>query len=143
MEGRTAGNTESVQITCCPRDRSSPNRGVLNVCCPYSSRDEIARAVQTTIRDVEEETIDPRFVSIRHLCSPLNLTRSDICSSAIYSNLELCKSVHGVMPDESARWDGDDVGKLDILVRTSNVKRLSDFMMWQVRLGSDWLSHST
>ena len=36
------------------------------------------------------------------------------------------------MTDESARWDGDDSGKLDILVRTSNVKRLSDFMMWQV-----------
>jgi undecaprenyl diphosphate synthase len=49
---------------------------------------------------------------------------SDITSERIYANLESCRSV--------TQLDGIGTGKLDILVRTSNVKRLSDFMMWQV-----------
>ena len=43
----------------------------------------------------------------------------------LFSNMETCQST------ESIFGNSVEGGKLDILVRTSNVKRLSDFMMWQ------------
>ncbi|RSH91079.1 cis-prenyltransferase [Saitozyma podzolica] len=90
-------------------------RGVLNVACPYASRDEIAMAVRHTVEDV----YDGRASS------------EDITSRRIFNNLETCRAVVSLgdlPPDPRLELEG---GKLDILVRTSNVKRLSDFMMWQ------------
>ncbi|KAK1925496.1 Decaprenyl diphosphate synthase-like protein [Papiliotrema laurentii] len=89
--------------------------GVLNVCCPYSSRDEITHAVEDVLSEVTDG----------------DLRASDITSERIYSNLEICQSVRNISARGSRRAGLDDPGKLDILVRTSNVKRLSDFMMWQ------------
>ena len=55
------------------------------------------------------------------------LTRSTSSSQAIFDQLETCSSARDVSTASCPQS-----GKLDILVRTSNVKRLSDFMMWQV-----------
>lgn len=46
----------------------------------------------------------------------------------IYRNLETCRSIEGV-----TRSLEEDHGIVDIYVRTSDVRRLSDFQMWQVR----------
>ncbi|KAI9634977.1 Decaprenyl diphosphate synthase-like protein [Dioszegia hungarica] len=89
--------------------------GVLNVCCPYTSRDEILGAVKRTVRDS---------------CSEGRISASDITSENIYGNLESCESISALrIPSAQARIDRSE--DLDIFVRTSNVKRLSDFMMWQ------------
>jgi hypothetical protein len=71
----------------------------------------------------------------------MNSFPRDITSRRIFNNLETCRAVVSLgdlPPDPRLELEG---GKLDILVRTSNVKRLSDFMMWQVRLShlSNWL----
>lgn len=50
-----------------------------------------------------------------------------VTSQAIFDQLETSASARGVSTASCPQS-----GKLDVLVRTSNVKRLSDFMMWQV-----------
>ncbi|WVQ83107.1 di-trans,poly-cis-decaprenylcistransferase [Cryptococcus sp. DSM 104549] len=97
MEEMTAGN----------------KNGVLNVCCPYASRDEITTAMKKTVQKV----YDGEIVS------------SDITSQYIFDRLGTSEAVDTV--DKKLFASPEDAGKLDILVRTSDVKRLSDFMMWQ------------
>lgn len=53
----------------------------------------------------------------------------------IYRNLETCKNVAGVTLSAHHSPERDieaECGKVDIFVRTSDVRRLSDFQMWQV-----------
>ncbi|KAL7412089.1 putative undecaprenyl diphosphate synthase-domain-containing protein [Mrakia frigida] len=71
-------------------------RCILNVCMPYTSRDEITTSIRTTVAS----DVDPSLIT------PTLLT------SNLPSNLL------GSPP-------------LDILIRTSGVKRLSDFLLWQ------------
>lgn len=74
-------------------------RATLNVCIPYSSRDEM-------VFSVEKNCQKPKFcehVSVEQLDEQMMLAHSP---------------------------------PLDILIRTSGVNRLSDFMLWQVRTGS-------
>ncbi|TFK73809.1 Di-trans-poly-cis-decaprenylcistransferase [Pluteus cervinus] len=68
------------------------NRAILNLCMPYTSRDEITTAVETTVRqaDITEKTVEDNLMT----------------------------SLAGSPP-------------LDILIRTSGVRRLSDFLLWQ------------
>ncbi|TYJ58847.1 di-trans,poly-cis-decaprenylcistransferase [Cryptococcus floricola] len=87
--------------------------GVLNVCCPYASRDEIVTAMKGSMSDVYSSEI----------------MTSEITSHDVFQRLGTSKAVSEV--DESLFSRPGDAGKLDILVRTSDVKRLSDFMMWQ------------
>ena len=64
----------------------------------------------------------------------LTLQRRQVKSENIFRNMETCRHIREVRKEPSASFGGDELdgGKLDILVRTSDVKRLSDFMMWQV-----------
>ncbi|KAI0780720.1 Di-trans-poly-cis-decaprenylcistransferase [Trametes elegans] len=75
------------------------NRAVLNLCMPYTSRDEMTSAVQATIQshleNDDESAITPQEI-----------------------DAHLMTSLAGSPP-------------LDILVRTSGVKRLSDYLLWQ------------
>ncbi|WWC62522.1 di-trans,poly-cis-decaprenylcistransferase [Kwoniella dejecticola CBS 10117] len=89
--------------------------GVLNVCAPYSSRDEITTSLQDTVQTVLRDSDSIRV--------------NDIKSEDILRRLGTSKAVSEV--DRALFSRPDESGKLDILVRTSNVKRLSDFMMWQ------------
>lgn len=58
---------------------------------------------------------------------------SDITSDKLFRNLETSRNIRDVGGRKGGSLiDELDGGKLDILVRTSDVKRLSDFMMWQV-----------
>ncbi|WVQ96451.1 di-trans,poly-cis-decaprenylcistransferase [Kwoniella sp. CBS 9459] len=87
--------------------------GVLNVCGPYASRDEIASAMRDTVQAVHDGKLTPSEITSRH----------------IFDNLGTSKAVSQV--DKTLLSRPEDAKKLDILVRTSDVKRLSDFMMWQ------------
>lgn len=75
------------------------HKAVLNLCMPYSSRDEIATAV--------EETIHVALVEGR--TEPI--TEKDIEDHLMTTKV--------------------NSPPLDILIRTSGVKRLSDFLLWQ------------
>ncbi|WVR06398.1 di-trans,poly-cis-decaprenylcistransferase [Kwoniella sp. DSM 27419] len=87
--------------------------GVLNVCGPYASRDEITTAIKTAIGDIHRGQLAPH----------------DLTSGDIFARLGTSVSVSKV--DRKLLSRPSEADKLDILVRTSDVKRLSDFMMWQ------------
>lgn len=83
----------------------------------YSSQDEITAAVQSAVQHSLSHNLHPECVVVfapSTIITPLffsNITEDDI-------DAELYTSVAGN-------------GPVDILVRTSGVKRLSDFLMWQ------------
>ncbi|KAH9064113.1 Di-trans-poly-cis-decaprenylcistransferase [Lactarius vividus] len=75
------------------------HRAVLNLCMPYSSRDEIAMAVEETVHvALLEGRTEP-------------ITEKDIEDHLMTTKV--------------------NSPPLDILIRTSGVKRLSDFLLWQ------------
>ncbi|KAF9645071.1 Di-trans-poly-cis-decaprenylcistransferase [Thelephora ganbajun] len=78
------------------------DKSILNLCMPYTSRDEIATAVQSVVQERVAGGLDDTEHPI---------TEEDI-------ERYMMTSLAGSPP-------------LDILVRSSGVKRLSDFLMWQ------------
>ncbi|KAG0644402.1 putative undecaprenyl diphosphate synthase-domain-containing protein [Tuber brumale] len=78
------------------------DKAILNVCFPYTSRDEMT----TAIRDI---TATPGLMDIE------SITEKTITQHMFTS----------------------DCPQLDLLVRTSGVERLSDFMMWQCHQDTD------
>jgi len=80
------------------------DRAILNLCMPYTARDEIATAVQSAVHEALQSSTPDRL--------PSTITERDIAS-------HLMTTRAGSPP-------------LDVLVRTSGVKRLSDFMLWQL-----------
>jgi undecaprenyl pyrophosphate synthase len=62
------------------------------------------------------------------------LTNRNLTHSHIYNNLETNQSIRSITP--LAKGLEKECGKIDIYVRTSDVRRLSDFQMWQVSLNS-------
>ncbi|KAF5358126.1 hypothetical protein D9756_001160 [Leucocoprinus leucothites] len=77
------------------------NRAILNLCMPYASRDEMTTAIEDCVKDGLTRHVDPDTY----------FTKEEV-------DKHLMSTVRGSPP-------------LDILVRTSGVKRLSDFMLWQ------------
>ncbi|KAI0307911.1 dehydrodolichyl diphosphate synthetase [Multifurca ochricompacta] len=75
------------------------HRAVLNLCMPYSSRDEMTTAVEETIHDA----------LLRGKNEPI--TEQDIEDHLLTAKV--------------------NSPPLDILIRTSGVNRLSDFLLWQ------------
>jgi len=83
------------------QEMTKTNRGaILNVCCPYTSREEMTHALREVVNAVESGEIEVE----------------DIDEGAIERNLYT-----------------KDCPRPDLLIRTSGVKRLSDFLLWQVR----------
>ncbi|KAF5391454.1 hypothetical protein D9757_001887 [Collybiopsis confluens] len=91
------------------------NRSILNVCMPYSSRDEMTAAVESSIREALEK-------GDNDLSTIENITEDTI-------NSHLMSVQRGSPP-------------LDILVRTSGVKRLSDYMLWQASPVRSIMNHA-
>ncbi|KAF9524474.1 undecaprenyl pyrophosphate synthetase [Crepidotus variabilis] len=75
------------------------DRAILNLCMPYTSRDEIVTAVESCVRNAED------------MPDEIRISEDDI-------DAQLMTTLGGSPP-------------LDVLVRTSGVKRLSDFLLWQ------------
>ncbi|ODV61009.1 undecaprenyl diphosphate synthase family protein [Ascoidea rubescens DSM 1968] len=83
------------------------SNAILNICIPYTSRDDITHS----IRDINENNQNNKVI-----VSPQNYIDSideDCISKHLYTK---------------------DLPPLDILVRTSNIHRLSDFMLWETHL---------
>ncbi|GAA5891779.1 hypothetical protein JCM8208_002882 [Rhodotorula glutinis] len=89
-----------VQDSCAKAEEmtASNTKGILNLCCPYTSQEEIATAVKRTVDS----------------CAAGSLSIDDITEETIAANLYTAASP-----------------PLDILIRTSGVSRLSDFLLWQ------------
>lgn len=90
---------------------------------PYASRHEMAVAVQEVVQDAidtSQYVIPSRFdFDFPRLSSFPNSSTKAISEADIEAKLMITKV--GSPP-------------LDVLIRTSGVKRLSDFMLWQVSL---------
>ncbi|KAK7449756.1 cis-prenyltransferase [Stygiomarasmius scandens] len=84
------------------------SRSILNICMPYASRDEITASVEECIRQALSAHSTDNEADV--------LSPMDITEDMITSNLMSTKR---------------DSPPLDILVRTSGVTRLSDYMLWQ------------
>jgi len=101
---------------------------ILNICMPYTSTDEITTAVQSAVQDAlasGAESYGSVFLhqtpveSASQLLTELTYPSSEITEKHIEAHLMTSKV--GSPP-------------LDILIRTSGVKRLSDYLLWQVSL---------
>ncbi|KAJ3026485.1 UNVERIFIED_CONTAM: hypothetical protein HDU68_005563 [Siphonaria sp. JEL0065] len=86
------------------------SNATLNICMPYTSREEIAFAVKTLVRGVEDGVLEV----------------DDIGEEV----LEQCFWTGGLGRGVGEQ-EGVGGGDLDILVRTSGEVRLSDYMLWQ------------
>lgn len=92
-------------------------RLIFNLCMPYTSRHEITCAVESIVRERIISRIE--YVAVYLLMHPLlTLGYSDVTEKDVEAHLMTSKA--GSPP-------------LDIWVRTSGVKRLSDYLLWQVR----------
>ncbi|KAG5359232.1 Dehydrodolichyl diphosphate synthase 6 [Yarrowia sp. E02] len=90
-------------------------RGRLNICFPYTSRDDIAQAIQKVVTDVFTETKQP----------PPPKSFGPPSSTSRPAPLHVTEKML-----EKAMYTGESP-PLDIMIRTSGVTRLSDFMLWQ------------
>jgi ditrans,polycis-polyprenyl diphosphate synthase len=82
------------------QDMTQNNKeAILNVCCPYTSREEITHSLREIVSMVERGELEV----------------NDIDEGTIENNLYT-----------------KDCPKPDLLIRTSGVNRLSDFLLWQV-----------
>src|SRR5260221_8213013 len=91
-------------------------RAILNLCMAYTSRDEITTAIESCIRSVQGSS--DRFVSLN--------------DKSWISYLKACYNRTISEHDIDSHLMTSSCPPLDILVRTSGVKRLSDFLLWQV-----------
>ncbi|KAJ9117751.1 hypothetical protein QFC20_000029 [Naganishia adeliensis] len=134
------------------RDTSTHQSAVLNVCCPYTSRDEITTAVKRTMEEVESSAIS---ISILLYELGSSFAGRDITPRLIESHLatndprSLLARDLVPLDDEKESFQEKESScekkphhprvvapPLDILVRTSDVHRLSDFLMWQTSSGT-------
>ena len=96
-------------------------RSILNLCMPYTSRDEITTAVEACVTDFTANGYKERYAITSSLASGSSyfiLFARPITEKDIDDHLMISQA--GSPP-------------LDILIRTSGVNRLSDFLLWQVR----------
>ncbi|GAA6008001.1 hypothetical protein JCM10207_006993 [Rhodosporidiobolus poonsookiae] len=89
-----------VQASCAEAEALTAlnTKGILNLCCPYASQEEIATAIKRTVDACVAGSLDP----------------ASITPATLEANLYTSASP-----------------PLDILIRSSGVNRLSDFLLWQ------------
>ncbi|GAA94553.1 uncharacterized protein L969DRAFT_16987 [Mixia osmundae IAM 14324] len=98
-----------VQRACLSAERLTAHntRGCLNICFPYTSRDEMTQSLRSAISDVGDHLIEP----------------SDITPELLDDRLYTAQTQMAYLEEPS---------EPDILIRTSGVSRLSDFLLWQI-----------
>lgn len=93
---------------------------MVNIYIPYTARKEIASAVQSLISTKENSNGNKSvFTSSRNLGAPHWFLLNSRVITVEDINSQLMTSIVGSPP-------------LDVLIRTSGTRRLSEFMTWQV-----------
>ena len=150
---------------------------ILNVCFPYTSRDEMTTAVRTVVEEYSKPAVgkESKFsethithnIRSRHLSASAEQVRANSPSSGATSDTEdtnlsttstlpLSQIPENVLPPGSkpslpnypdpeaidsstltSHMFTKENPPVDLLVRTSGVERLSDFMLWQVHEDTD------
>lgn len=151
---------------------SRNGQAILNVCFPYTSRDEMTTAIRNTVIDYSKPLSPPQRafseahishnIRNQHLATAAARVRARSPSSAGTSDTEDSAStsttLHPDSPPQTTLSKYDDethvagnypdpetitaqvlddhmftagTPPLDLLIRTSGVERLSDFMLWQ------------
>lgn len=90
-------------------DAQNRTQKVFNICVAYTSQDEITRAIRKSVTDYYEARITGALCSDQCITSQMLTDRMDTA---------------GDLP-------------VDLLVRTSGVYRLSDFLLWQCHQNTD------
>ena len=108
------------------------HRATLNVCIPYASKDEMAYSINRCVQ--ENGKVNNCGQRIRNgngisTKDGLGVKGDSIEDIDSLSRRERCISVQDIESNLMLAHSPP----LDILVRTSGVCRLSDFMLWQVR----------
>ncbi|KAF8473467.1 putative undecaprenyl diphosphate synthase-domain-containing protein [Kalaharituber pfeilii] len=111
------------------------NKAILNICFPYTSRDEITTSIR---KIVMLSTTAP------HVSPPASPSLSDFSDNSTSTHTSATATANPSTPpppyadiesitEQTLEQHMFTVGcpPLDLLIRTSGVQRLSDFMLWQ------------
>ncbi|KAK0558975.1 cis-prenyltransferase [Tilletia horrida] len=107
------------------------NKALLNICIPYAARDEMAAAVRSSLID----RLDARIAQHE---AEQQQQRASLPNGHTSSPSSSCSSITPAELDEHLMFTHSP--PLDLLVRTSGVRRLSDFMLHQCAAHNTHLS---